>query len=207
MAQRTLSQQLGQSRFLNRGGRLGGLAAWLGAGLLPVMFDVFGILPVLGMTNPDTGAPEWLPHAAATGVTLGYLLIATAIYQGAVTPEARLDTLAGVVIVRNSVLTTTIPLAAVETIGVGPGVPWIIAGGRKVFVYGLIGPNLPEFRWNRRRRQKAFRDAVLTARAAQVTSVPPREVTRSVTGLAWPQLALVAVDVVYIACGLVASTQ
>lgn len=206
MASRAFSHQLEQPRFLNWGGRLGGLAAFLAAGLLPILFDVFGVLPVLGMTNPDTVASERFPPVPGAGLTLTYLAVATFIYQGAVTPEARVDAVAGVVIVRGSVFTTTIPLAATESVGVGPGAPSVTAGGRTIPNYALMAPNLPEFRWNRRRRQRAFRDAVLNARAAQVPSGRPAAVTRSVTGLAAPQLAMVALDAAYIAWGFIAST-
>lgn len=136
-----------------------------------------------------------------------HLALATAIYQGAVTPEARIDTLAGVVVVRGSIFTTTIPLPTVETVRVGSGLPWINTGGRNISNYALMAPNLPEFRWNRRRRQKAFRDAVLTARATHVSNDKLKAITRSVTGLAGPQIAMVAVDAAYIAWGLIFVNQ
>lgn len=174
---------------------------WLGAGLLPIVYDLFGVLPVPGLIARFDATSEPFMPIEATGYSLAYLAIATVVYQAAVTPEARLDSSAGIVVVVGPLFTTTIPLALVDAVRVQPGVPDVAADGRDVPVYALIAPNVPEFGPFRRRRQKAFRDAVLVARSGLAES-PPRAITRSVTGLCGAQIALILIDIAYIVWGL-----
>ncbi|WP_353509923.1 hypothetical protein, partial [Intrasporangium sp.] len=162
-----LGAEPGPSRFLNWGGRLGGLLVWLGAGLLPIAYDLFDVLPVPGLiARFDATSDRFMP-GEATGYTLAYLAIATVVYQAAVTPEARLNRETGGVVVVGPLFTTKIPLALVDAVRVQPGVPNVAADGRDIPVYALISSNLPELGPFRRRRQKAFRDAVLAARSGR----------------------------------------
>ncbi len=194
-------------RFLIWGGRLGGVLCWLAVGLLPLTFDFFGVLPIFGMTDPLTGSPEVFAPAEAAGFTLYWLVMATCIYQIAVVPEALLNEKEGVLVIRGTVFTTTVPLVAVDAVRVGPGVPVIAAGGRDIPVYALIAPNLPEFGRFRRRRQKAFRAAVLAAQATTDLNVQLRAPSRVVTGLSKPQVATAFVNGVYMVCGLLSTTR
>jgi len=193
-------------RFLNWGGRLGAVLGWLIVGLLPLTFDFFGVLPGLGMTDPSAGAPDAFPPAEAAGYTLYWLVMATFIYQVGVIPEALLKRQEGVVAIRGSVFTTTVPLGAVDAVRVGPGVPVLTAAGQDIPVYALIAPNLPEFGPSRRRRQKAFRAAVLSAQEAH-SATQLRGPSRAVTGLSKPQIAMAIVNAIYAVFGLLSATR
>lgn len=207
MPQPVAGAELADVRFLNWGGRLGGILCWLVAGLLPLIFDFFGVLPLFGMTDPISGAPEAFPPTEAAGYTLYWLVMATVIYQIAVIPEARLNSRDAVVVIQGSVFTTTVPLGAVDAVRVGPGVPVLAAAGQDIAVYALIAPNLPEFGPFRRRRQKAFRAAVLAAREACTAKEQPKAASKALTGLSKAQVAMVAVNGAYAAWGLLSTTH
>ena len=194
-------------RFLNWGGRLGGVLCWLIVGLLPLTFDFFGVLPGVGMTDPSNGAPDAFPPGEAAANTLYWLVMATGIYQVAVVPEALIQRQEGVVIIRGSVFTTTVPLGAVDAVRVGPGVPWLTAAGQDISVYALIAPNLPEFGLFRRRRQKAFRAAVLAAQETHAAKSRLNAPSRAITGLSKPQIAMAIVNAIYAIFGLLSTTR
>ncbi|MGO4600305.1 hypothetical protein [Terrabacter sp. 2YAF2] len=194
-------------RFLNWGGRFGGVLAWLIVGLLPLAFDFFGVLPGVGMTDASNGAPDAFPPAEAAGYTLYWLVMATFIYQVAVIPEALLKRQEGVVVIRGSAFTTAVPLGAVDAVRVGPGVPVLAAAGQDIPVYALIAPNLPEFGPFRRRRQKAFRAAVLAAKEVHVTKTQLEAPARAITGLSKPQVAMAIVNAIYTVFGLLSTTR
>jgi hypothetical protein len=208
MSEPVLNVESVRVRFLNWGGRLGGVLCWLVAGLLPLTFDFFGVLPgPLGMIDPLDGSPDVSPPAEAAGYTLCYLVIATVVYQLAVVPEALLKRQEGVVVIRGSVFTTTVPLGAVDAVRVGPGVPVLAAAGQDIPVYALIAPNLPEFGPFRRRRQKAFRAGVLAAQETHAAQAELKAPSRTMTGLSKAQVAMAFVNAVYAVWGLLATTR
>jgi hypothetical protein len=207
MSEPALNVESVSVRFLNWGGRLGGVLCWLAVGLLPLTFDFFGVLPVLGMIDPLDCSPEVDPPAEAAGYTLCWLVMATFIYQLVVVPEALLKRREGVVVIRGSVFTTTVPLDAVDAVRVGPGVPVLAAAGQDIPVYALIAPNLPEFGPFRRRRQKAFRAAVLAAQETGAAKTELKTPSRTMTGLSKAQVAMAFVNAVYAVWGLLTTTR
>lgn len=207
MREPTLSAPSTSVRFLNWGARLGGLLCWLVVGLIPLSFDFFGVLPLLGMTDPASGTPDAFAPAEAAGYTLYWLVVATGIYQLVVIPEARLDATEGSLVVRGPLFTTTVPLAALDSVRIGPGVPLLASAGRSIPVYALTAPNLPEFGPFRRRLQKAFRAAVLAARDVPAPSEASNAPARTITGLSKPQVAMAIVNVAYAVYGLLSTTR
>ena len=207
MREPALNAESASVRFLNWGGRLGGVLCWLVVGLVPLTFDFFGVLPLLGMSDPVSGSPDSFSSAEAAGYTVYWLVLATCIYQLVVIPEARLSATEGSLVVRGPLFTTTVPLAAIDSVRVGPGVPLLALAGRNIPVYALTAPNLPEFGPFRRQRQKAFHAAVLAARDVPAPSGAPKAPARTITGLSKPQVAMAIVDVGYAVYGLLSVTR
>lgn len=110
---------------------------------MPLTFDFFGALPGLGMTDPLDGSPDVFPPAEAARYTLYWLVMATCIHQVVIVPEALLKQQEGVVVIRGSVFTTTVPLGAVDAVRVGPGVPVLPAAGQDIPSTPSLLPTCP----------------------------------------------------------------
>ena len=184
----------GTQVFVQPWGRAGGVLAWLLLGLMPLGYDVFGVLPF------HRGLDEPMPDAVV--ITLGYAALSVLVFQAAVRPMVKVREDAWTLTVVGPVFTTEIPLDVVDAIRLQPGPLIVAAGGKDIPANCLMYPHIPvPHFWSRYHRRLKDHVSRLKESRPAASRASIADLRRRLTGPHPALLTLLGIDLAYVAYG------